>query len=161
GRKQQPAAPAVGRDFGAVNLSRSFEQNRLRLAQDVPGQQVETEQPKALAHIKTPITDMKPTQAVLQREKDHDLVARFNVLHGGGQANRPLDRGALPLWAAWGTARVEGFEDEQGKGVALVWDDGQTRCALRFPASRDQPLELRAEDARGSKDLAGRAAAAV
>jgi hypothetical protein len=147
------------RDFGPVNLNRTFQQNRVSVAAEQGGDTL-TLTGKALGRLKQPVTAPLPASAVLQREKGHDLLAGLTLRWTADVNPEAIAQLALPLWAAYGSARVDGVEDDNGGSLALTWEDGQTRLRLRVPDDEQAP-EFVAEDARGAATLAARAEAAA
>src|SRR5262245_24641217 len=63
--------PALTRDFGALHLDRSFEQNRVRLALQQRGQQLVVDNAAALKAVKDPVP-LPLTEIVLEREPGQD-----------------------------------------------------------------------------------------
>ncbi len=152
---------ALSRDFGAVHLDRSFEQNRLRFIPDKRSDTISTDKPTALARITNPLGNLHPLAATLKCEAGHNLVAGLTLSYGVDDAALPLHQVALPLWAAWGAGSFQDAEDQNGGHVALVWEDAQTRYELRSPYVSGHPVELEVQDARGVQDLQQRAAQAA
>jgi hypothetical protein len=152
------AAPKLSRDFGAVNLDRSFEQNRIRLAPEQRGPTLETERADALKAVINPLR-LPLTQVVLQRETDHDLVARLVLRYL--EHSVPLHKLVLPLWSVWGPGRFEGVDDEHGGHLAIVWEDNRTRYILRLAHTTTEAVELEVTDRQPPEQLAQRATAAV
>src|SRR5262249_53458447 len=67
GKRNSVPALRLERDFGAVHLDRSFEQNRLRVTPEKRGSTLMTDELKTLAQMATPVVpDLKPSQATLQ-----------------------------------------------------------------------------------------------
>jgi hypothetical protein len=149
------------RDFGAVNLDRSFEQDRLRLMPEQRGDTIRTGKRQALNKIANPLAPLVPTEAVLTREPKHDLVGSFSLLYGGEGTLPPLFQVVLPLWAMCGPSGLDAVDDADGGHLALIWEDAQTRFAVRLPHVAGQPFTFEATDRRGPGALAARAKAAV
>jgi hypothetical protein len=161
GDRPSDAEPTLARDFGDVHLDRSFEQNRLRLAPEQRGETIQTDRPATVAHITNPLAALHPAQVVLQREASEDVVARLLVHYGAEQTLPALAQQALPLWAAYGPARIEGNDDERGGHVGLQWEDGQTRWTLRLPYASDAAPELEVADREPAEALPQRVARAT
>jgi hypothetical protein len=152
--------PTDPRDFGAANLDRSFEQNRLGLDPRQVGATLEINQKEALARLRQPVPGHPPASARLQREAKEDLLASLTLRWPADLEADALARLAVPLWEAYGAARVLAVEDGQHAFLALHWEGPTTRVVLHLPFD-EQPPELTVEDSRGPAALAQRAAAAV
>ena len=114
----------TGRVFRAAHLDRTFEQDRIRLAPEQPGEKDLTITGKALAEVRNPLPALKLTQAELRRESGHNLASALVLRYaesGGGPP--PLHQVALPLWVALGWGQMQGVSDENGGHLALVWQD--------------------------------------
>lgn len=152
---------ALKRDFGVVNLDRSFTQDRLRLAPEQMGDVIRTSRAKALAEVANPLAPLPPILAELHRVPGLDLVESFALSYGGDENNATLFQAALPLWSAWGPSRFDAVDDANGGHLALIWEDTATRYILRVPHVSGQAFTLEARDARGPESLAARTAAAA
>jgi hypothetical protein len=148
------------RDFGAVNLDRSFEQNRLPLSPGQSGDALEVNDAKALEGIVQPAREYRLSAARLSREPNQDLLATLALLWAPDQDANALNRLALPLWAAYGPSRFESAEDSGGGRFLLTWENATTRLSLRLPFDEESP-QLLIEDSRGPAALKERAEAAV
>ncbi|MGH7222851.1 MAG: hypothetical protein ACRELF_06470, partial [Gemmataceae bacterium] len=148
------------RDFGAVNLDRSFEQNRLGLAPDQAGTTLEIKDAAELARITHPATKFTLAAAVLKRETDADLLAALTLRWSADQNSNALSQLVLPLWAAYGPAVLESAEETSGGRFTLTWQDETTRLRLHLPFEDKSP-ELLAEDSRGPAALKKRVEAAA
>jgi hypothetical protein len=148
------------RDFGAVNLDRSFEQNRLGLAPDQTGTTLEIKDADKLAAITQPATKLALAAAVLTREPKEDLLCRLVLRWPADQNANALSHLVLPLWAAYGFARLESSEELNGELFTLTWQNETTRLQMRLPFEDKEP-ELLAEDRRGSAALKDRVEAAA
>jgi hypothetical protein len=148
------------RDFGAVHFDRTLEQNRINVAPEQAGANLTVTDPAALGRITQPVADPLPAAAVLQGEQGHDLLARLALRWTADVNPESVARLAVPLWAAYGSARVDGVDDANGGYLALTWEDGRTRLRLHVPYDEKAP-EFVAEDTRGPAALAARAAAAA
>jgi hypothetical protein len=157
----QPAAPTLPRDFGSVNLSRSYGQNRVRLVPEQVGDIVQTTRALSLAKLSNPLAPQLPTMAALRREGWYDLVKSFSLFYNVEEDARPLFQVALPLWSAFGPSRIGPFEDKEGGGLMLTWQDAATRYALQIPHVSGHPFEFEATDARGPDSLRSRVTAAA
>ncbi|HZT79941.1 MAG TPA: hypothetical protein VFA26_06965, partial [Gemmataceae bacterium] len=155
--------PDLPRDFGAAHLDRSFEQNRLGLAPEQSGEIVRTTSPAALARVRNPLGRLRLSEAVLRKERDHDLLAQLTLRYSVPDPAPPLCAIALPLWAAFGPARVVGVEGagDGGGHLALVWAGPKTYYVLRLPHAAGEPFELEAQDRHLPAELAARVEAAA
>jgi hypothetical protein len=155
-----PGPQGLPRDLGAVHLDRSFEQNRLRLAPGQRGEEVRSENPAALAGIRSPLGDGHPTAAVLQRAGEHDVAGRV-TLHYQVEKLPPLPQLLLPLWTLWGPSQFEGVDDDHGGHLSFRWEDAQTRYTLQLPHQASDGFDLEVADRHPPQDLAARATEAV
>jgi hypothetical protein len=169
GTHAAPAAlPADARDLGAAGLDRSFDQNRLALAPGLPSADpFVVTQPAEVARVVLPglaegeRKELPPASAaVLRRLGRYNVLASLAVRWSARENETSLARLAVPLWASFGRAQVEGGEDADGGYLALTWEDARTRFSLRLPHNLDQGSEFVAED-RGGADGAGRRQADV
>lgn len=147
------------RDFGAINLDRSFEQNRLRLAPEMAGNPLEIKDKSQLAKLAQPAKGFALESASLQCETEADLVARLRLRWPADRNSDALTQLALPLWAAYGPARFDSAEDENGGQFVLHWENGETRLKLSLPFDEQAPV-LTAEDNRGASARKARVEAA-
>jgi hypothetical protein len=152
----------LARDFGGFHLDRSFEQNRLRLAPEQRGETVTIKQPQALADVRNPIPLLKPTQATLLRDKEHDLAAGLTLRYPTSENGPPELLGWLvPLGSEAGRPELQGQEDGQESYLALTWGDSRTRYRVRLPYEAGRPMLFEAADIQGSEHSAERQAAAA
>jgi hypothetical protein len=163
GKSGAPAARASfarsPRDFGAVNLDRSFEQNRLALSTAQSGDAIEVKDKDELTSIAQPAAEYPINTALLRKEPSEDLVAALALVWPADRSINALNRLALPLWAAYGPSRIEGIQDAAGDRLVLTWENSTTRVRLRLSFDESSP-ELVAEDSRGPSALKERAEAA-
>ncbi len=148
------------RNFGAVHLDRSFEQNRLNLAPDRTGPSLEITDAAKLATITQPAPKHALAAAVLQREANEDLLAKLTLRWPAEQNHNALSQLALPLWAAYGPTRLQSIEEAGGGRFVLTWQNATTRLKLNLPFE-DKAPELLVEDSRGSAALPARVEAAA
>jgi hypothetical protein len=160
--KSQASAAAVTfpRDFGAVHFDHTFDQNRLAVAPEQNKDALSVRQKSALAKIKQP-ADEPPSEALLQKEAGHNLLASLTLRWAPAVNQESLAKLALPLWAAFGDAQMEGKSGPSGEYLSLTWEDAQTRLTLRLPYDDKEPPEFIAEDRGGSAAAAARAEAAA
>jgi hypothetical protein len=152
-------APALVRDFGVVNLDRSFAQNRVRLVPEQIGDEVQTTRASVLGRIASPLLPLVPTEAVLRRDGWHDLVQSFTLLYGVDEETPALLQTVLPLWSALGPGGLDSVEGKDGGQLVFRWEDERTRYVLRLPHLSGQPFEFVAADTRVGEALAARATA--
>jgi hypothetical protein len=160
GKASVPSASSSLRDFGAVNLDRSFEQNRLNLSPDRAGTVLEIKDANRLAVITQPAAKHALAAAVLQREAKEDLLAKLTLRWPDDENRNALSQLALPLWAAYGPTRLESVEEGGSGRFVLTWQNETTRLKLDLPFE-DKAPELLVEDARGPAALKARAEAAI
>jgi hypothetical protein len=158
---EQPPVPVLSRDFGLVNMDRSFGQNRVRMAPEQVGDSVQTSKGPSLAKLTNPLAPLAPTTAVLRRDGWSDLVKSFTLLYNIEEFTPTTFQMALPLWSAFGPARIEPSEDKEGGSLLLSWQDASTRYTLRLPHVSGRAFEFEVADARDGDSLASRATAAV
>jgi hypothetical protein len=155
----QADGPALPRDFGAVHLDRSFEQNRVRFALRRQGSRITVTGPENLTRVKNPVPAMQAVEATLERDPRQDVVRRFTWSFALGERGLPgLAELALPLWEDFGPARLDSSETEAGKYLTLVWEDARTRLAFRVPRQKGRTPELEIHDSTPAEGLTGRAA---
>jgi hypothetical protein len=158
GSLAEPALPASPRDLGAVNLDRSFDQNRLSLDATLkPGAGfLETSRESAITRIQQPARDPRPVNVALTREGETDLLASVAVRWTPGVNKEAMTRLALPMWAAYGGSRIEGVEDSKGGHIAFIWENDTTSYTLRLPFAEVNPPEFVAADRRTGSAAAKR-----
>jgi hypothetical protein len=159
----RPAAPALfersARDFGVISLDRSFSQNRLGLVPDQDGEKLVVHKKEALGRLSLPAA-LAPVEALqLQREAADDLLAALTLSWSAELEHEALPQVLVPLWRAYGGARIDAVQDKQGEALVLTWQDATTRARLRLPYDLKSP-QLTVEDARGADGLAARRAEA-
>jgi hypothetical protein len=163
-RLSNPKTAAVAvtfpRSFGSVHLDQTFDQNRLAVAPEQNKDALTIAQKTALAKIQQPASQ-PPSEAVLQKETGHNLLASLTLRWAPELNQESLAKLALPLWAAFGDARIEGKSGPSGEYLCLTWEDAKTRLQLRLPYNDKEAPEFIAEDRRGSAALAERAEAAA
>jgi hypothetical protein len=147
----------LARDFGGINLNRSFEQNRRHTAPAQRGETLTLKDAKVLAGLTNLLPTLKPTQALVRREGTADLTASLLVNYGGDVGGPPpMHEIVLPLWEKIGPGRLVGVNDDMGGHLALLWDDEQTRYVVRLPYESTQPVQFEVRDAQGPQHLAAR-----
>jgi hypothetical protein len=161
GATEPKTTAKLARDFGGANLDRSFEQNRLLLAPEQLGKTELTLTSKALSQLRNPLPNLQLAQAELHRENGQPVASAL-VLRSGAESGsqQPLHKLAMPFWGAYGLGQIQGVSDKSGGHLALSWEDGQTRYALRLPYEA-QPVELEVSDRQGPEKQAEREKAAV
>lgn len=159
--KGEPSlSSGLTRDFGTVNLDRSFEQNRLNVAPERTATSLEIKDAAKLASIKQPAGKLALEAAVLQREANENLLAKLTLRWPAEQNSNALSQLALPFLAAFGPTSLESQEGAGGGQFVFSWQNETTRLKLLLPFE-DKAPQLTAEDSRGSAGLADRAAAAA
>jgi hypothetical protein len=155
GGDEAAPAPQLDRDLGIVHLSRSFEQNRLRVAPRLPPPRVHNTDPRALAQLTTPLPAALLGKVTLDREPQADVVQRVTVSFAPS-SRLTLLQAALPLWQAFGPGRIETGNADGSRYAAFVWEDEQSRYDLRLPITADEPPALLLADQTATWDLARR-----
>ncbi len=132
------------RDFGSVNLNRTFEQNRRLFAWTQGGTRLAVNDARSLADLKPPFAGQTITQAVLIRDGKNDLVGelRMTLAHETGKRINLIDL-AGPIWEKLGAAAVNLTGDTRKiDSVELTWKDAETTLCLRVPNQEDLPATL-------------------
>ena len=160
GGKAPGTLPAEARDFGAVHLDRTYEQNRVLFARDRSGPIVELDCRKSPGRVRLPFADPVPETAALRREADLDLTASLTVEWPVDETTTAVPTLALPLLAAYGPARIDGVQDADGDYLAFLWEDARTRLTLRLPYESNGPTFL-AENRPGAESADARLRAAA
>ena len=157
--KQTQAWETLARDFGALNLDRTFEQTRFRCMPEQRKDTLVVSQPAVLAQIDKPVPALTTKQVVISRSKERDLIAEFAIEYNiDDRGCPPLHQVALPLWTRYGTPEIRGTADDQGGHLALVWEDGRTHYTLRLPYEAAQPVHFEVSDRQSSENSAQREA---
>jgi hypothetical protein len=152
-----PATHQLARDFGALHLDRSFEQNRLRLMPEQFGETLTVKRPELLAQVANPVPFLKLSQASIQRAQDHDLPTSLTLSYGIDVSGvPPLHEFLLSLWNAAGAPEIRGADDATGGHLEFVWADRQTGYRLILPYESGQVIRLEAVDLTPSDMLTER-----
>jgi hypothetical protein len=149
------------RDFGGIRLDRSFERNRTEIAPEVNAdKKVVITRAAAIAKVTQPATDVKPQSIVLERHGDDDLVDSVTIRWSPvSDLNLvAVPKLLVPLWAAFGPARIEAVEDTEHPHLLVVWENERTRLTFRLPYNDAETLELKATDRRGEAGVKERLA---
>jgi len=157
-----PVKAALPRDFGAIHLDRSFEQNRLKVTPGKRNEALLVQQPAALAQIANPIKSMKPALALVRMESGHDLVTALTISYiTDASGPPPFHEVVLPIWAKLGPCLLQGETDANGGHLSLVWQDPQTRYVLALPYESGQQVVLQIADRQGPEQIAARKSTAA
>jgi hypothetical protein len=149
--------PANPRDLGAVHLDRSFDANRIALDPSArPDRVVEVTRPDAVARVRQPVGKPQPVSVVLTREPDFNLVKSVGIRWSSDENKHALARLLLPLWSEYGSAKIDGVDNERGGCLAFTWEDAQTRYTMCLPYVDTQSPELLVTDRRGAEGLNAR-----
>jgi hypothetical protein len=148
------------RDFGAVNLDRTYQTNRATLNPFAESSSVKVDKKEVLQKISQPCAAFAPVFAEVVREPNYDLVQSLVLKWSPDVSQDALYRLGVPLWSAYGRGRLEAPEGANGGSLQLTWEGNNTRLQLQLPAD-EQPPQLVVQDTRGSNDLAARAEAAL
>jgi hypothetical protein len=133
----------LSRDFGALNLERSFEQNRLLIAPQQRGEAVNTEDQARLAAIENPFPTLKLSKAGVERQPNTNLTLAFAMAFVTGSAGAPpLHSFVLPLWVKYGPPEFHGVHDQTGDHLLLSWKDSRTEYDLRLPYENAEPVQF-------------------
>jgi hypothetical protein len=158
----EPSLPANPRDLGDVHLDRSFDQNRLSLdASMKPAAQVETSRVSAIDRVQQPIRDPRPSSIALTKDADADLLASVAIRWPSDLNKDAVAKLLLPLFARFGSGRIEGVEDAKGGHLAFTWESDVTRYTFHLPYIDGNPPELVVSDRRGADGIAQRKEAAA
>jgi hypothetical protein len=157
GTLAEPSLPATARDLGAVNLDRSFDQNRLSLDPSLrPGTALETTRESAVSKVRQPVREPRPQSVALTKEADADIVGSVAIRWASNVNQEAVAKLLVPLWAAYGGCRIDGVEDAAGGHLAFVWDNETTRYTMRLPFTEVNSPELVVADHRGADASAQR-----
>ncbi len=159
GAKPGAPPPAEARDFAAVHLDSTFEQNRLLFARDQNGAVVNLDCQRRPGVVRLPASVAAPAFAHLEREGASNLTASLTLDWSEDELPNALTKIAAPLLAAYGSPRIDGVQDAEGDSLAFVWEDARTRLTLRLPYESN-PVVLRAENRPGSETADARLLAA-
>jgi len=144
------------RDFGLVDLDRTFETNRRFFSWHQSGSKISVSDPKVLANLKLPFPGQKISQAILQRDGKLNLVADFQlVLATDTKAIPNLIDVARPFWEAAGASQIKVTGEMAANSIDFFWNDATTKLCLRLPNQQGDPIVLEASDGDG-KDGAER-----
>ncbi len=150
--------PPEARDFGAVHLDRTFEQNRVLCARDQIAPVVDLDCRKSPGALRLPPNAPVPDFARLERENALNLTSSL-TLNWTQDSPTVLEKLVAPMLAAYGSPRIDGAQEADGDFLALVWEDGRTRLTLRLPYEAD-PIVFRAENRPGAEPADARVHAA-
>jgi hypothetical protein len=159
GARADTPLPADARDFGAVRLDRTYEQNRVRFARYKNGPSVDLNCTKSPGVVRLPAGVAAPGFATLESEKDLDVTAALTFSWPDEELAAVLTNVAAPLLGAFGSPRIDGVQTSDGDCLALIWEDARTRVTLRLPYESD-PAMLRAENVPGAESAETRHRAA-
>lgn len=146
--------PKSPRDFGAINLARSFERTREELAPtEKAAKQFEIKTKEALAQIKAPASDVHLTSATLEKAGDHDLLAGLRLSWSQDDNLVAFANLLWPLWETYGPCRFESLSNH----LEAIWEGEPLRVTLVLPYNQGQEApELIVRDQRGPRDAAER-----
>jgi hypothetical protein len=154
---QDPSRPTAScepsRDFGSVHLSRSFDQNRARLAPEAAGEVVTVDRPKVLGSVTNWLGIVQPARLTLRSANKSNVTASLTLDYTVGQPAPSLSKLALPLWSAWGASQIEGETVGENDYLSLVWQDARTRLVLRVPVGSAGQVSFAAEDRQWQRNL--------
>ena len=159
GAKPAGALPPEARDFGAVHLDRTFEQNRVLFARDRIGSVLDLDCRKSPGVVRLPPAAPAPDFARLEGENALNLTSSLTLDWPADVAPDALAKLVVPLLAAYGSPRIDDASDADGDYLALVWEDARTRLSLRLPYE-SSPVVFRAENRPGPDPADGRVRAA-
>jgi hypothetical protein len=152
------ALPAGAREIGVLHLDKSFDQNRVALDPTArPERVVEVKRADAVARVRQPVVNPRPSSVVLTKEADFNLLASITVRWPNEENKNAFSRLMAPLWSTYGAARMEGVEDDNGGYMAFVWEDEHTRYEMRLPYVDVRPPELLIKDRAGPEARTARA----
>ncbi|HVS37702.1 MAG TPA: hypothetical protein VMS17_19225 [Gemmataceae bacterium] len=160
GAKPPGALPDAARDFGAVRLDCTFEQNRVLFARDKTGPAVDLDCRQNPGVVHTPIADPTPDFARLEREGNRNLTASLTLEWPPDEIGTAVPNLAAPLLAAYGSPHIDGVQDANGDYLALAWEDARTQLTLRLPYETN-PIVFRAENRPGAESADARLAKAA
>lgn len=140
----EPARPTLPRDFGAVHLDRSFEQNRRLLAWKQRGASIAAGDAPTLESVVQPLSARPLGRVRLDRESNADLVKQASFEFPEAPDRRTtFGQVAAAAWKAFGPASFAFPANTRGE-IDLVWNDAATKLVLRFPSAKKQDVLLEA-----------------
>ena len=149
------------RDFGTLHLDRSFERNRTGLVPEAnPEKKLSITDDDALDSITLPVTNPEPSAVVVERKGDLNLVESVTFVWSAERALNlvAMSKLVVPLWVAYGPARIESVTDTDHGYLAFIWENEKTRLTLRLPYKNEESIELKAVDRRGEEAIKERLA---
>jgi hypothetical protein len=158
--KQSPTRGVLGadaRDLGAVHLDGSYEQNRVNLGAEFHPTELKVNRADLIARVRQPARE-QPTHLRLKRHGKLDLAESVTQIWPTDLNVAAISALAVPFWSAYGDAKVE--EDDDASFLNLVWENAQTRYALRLPYDVAQPPEFVASDRESEAQAKEKAEAA-
>jgi len=159
---KRSVSAALSREFGAANLDRTFEQNRVRLFPNLRKDVLTLNQPKTLSLLINPVRALKADEVVIHKEVGHDLVAGLSIRYPVGSGGAPLLHQLLgELWQAAGPSAVREVHKENGTYLAFAWHDPRTRYSVYMPFVGSEPLVFEGTDVEGPNQLSNRDARAL
>ena len=151
GAKTAGALPAEARDFGAVHLDRTFEQNRVLFARDRTGSVVDMDCRTSPGAVRLPLAVPTPDLARLEREKDLNLTSALTLEWPAEQSATAADAAGRAAAGRLRQSRASTApQDAGGDCLALVWEDARTRLTLRLPYESNTVV-FRAENRPGAE----------
>jgi hypothetical protein len=137
----QPSGNYLPRGLGVVDLDRSYEQIRRRVALHQRNDQITVTARQALEQVHCLLTALPLTSFTMERARGSDVLARVKLQFNPRQKERAsLASLAGPLWTLAGQARLG-----VGKGtrpLLLAWQDEQTAYVLRLPNNKEEKPSL-------------------
>jgi hypothetical protein len=153
---------ALSREFGTVNLDRSFEQNRLMLLPELRKDVLTLNQPQTLSRLISPMPVLKPDEVVIRKEAGHNLVAGLRIRYPVGSGGAPpLHQLLGELWKAAGPPSAREAHQENGNYLAFGWHDPRTSYSVYLPFIGSEPLVFEGTDVEASNRPSGHEARAL
>ena len=141
------------RDFGPLNLNRTFEENRVMLAPELaPAKVLHITRKEALERVDQPVSQVKLAEIDVEQLEGFDIIASLQI-HWQNEAALNLISGtkmAVPLWKAFGPARVESMDGTNHGFLAFIWENDTTTITFCVPYDDKVAPEMVVRDRRGA-----------
>jgi hypothetical protein len=138
-------AKNLPRVFGVLSLDLPFRQNALLMASKKRAEIVKSKKAALLSRFTNPVPALNPAEIVAQGAPGQDQAASLSLNY----QVEPTDpffffQLVSTLWTTAGPPRLQGGEDQEGKHLAIVWEDERTSYTLRLPFDSSQPVQFEA-----------------
>lgn len=132
-----PSKPAeakkdLPREYGALHLDRSFEQNRLAVVPEVRQPSITVKSARYFERVPNLVPALRTQSLTLAAVKEHEQLFdratyRYSLPDGG---TLPFHEIMGLLWTTYGLGRIEEAGKDETAGFAVFWEDPKTRLSL-------------------------------